>query len=325
MTNQLALCKFPIATTTDVEEAESVLSGKLSQLRIQQVRDPKHFGLRVNGFNLGSVGVIFNEFATDTHLDPDDLTNSVGLMIGSGRASEFTIDNEAVACHGNAAAIAGPKRKLRIQRPGGAGVTIVRVPWEAIERRYREDTGRELPAAFSFEKQVDLSKPPWAALRRSVEFLAATLHDNPGILKNPHFRLGFDELLLGQFLSLPHSDCDGLDASSVRAVPRIVRLAEEYLEAHTTDAIAVADVLRVCGCSRSLLYASFQKFRGYSPMEFLAEQRLQLVRARLRNAHPADSVTAAACDCGFTHLGRFSTAYKRRFGEPPSHTLKSNR
>jgi AraC family ethanolamine operon transcriptional activator len=41
---------------------------------------------------------------------------------------------------------------------------------------------------------------------------------------------------------------------------------------------------------------------------------------RLLCGDAAESVTIAAHACGFTHLGRFSVAYGRTFGEPPSAT-----
>nr|WP_243645044.1 helix-turn-helix domain-containing protein [Rhodovulum euryhalinum] len=34
----------------------------------------------------------------------------------------------------------------------------------------------------------------------------------------------------------------------------------------------------------------------------------------------APTVTEAAITCGFGHLGRFSAAYRARFGEAPSQT-----
>ncbi|PRC60868.1 hypothetical protein C6A85_15365, partial [Mycobacterium sp. ITM-2017-0098] len=42
------------------------------------------------------------------------------------------------------------------------------------------------------------------------------------------------------------------------------------------------------------------------------------------SADPAyDTVTSIAGRCGFSHPGRFSSAYKRVFGTEPSRTLRS--
>ena len=75
------------------------------------------------------------------------------------------------------------------------------------------------------------------------------------------------------------------------------------------------------GCSRSVLFAAFRAKLDCTPMEFLTELRLFEAWRRFRNAEPTDTVGSIALASGFTHLGRFSRSYRRRFGELPSETL----
>jgi transcriptional regulator GlxA family with amidase domain len=74
-----------------------------------------------------------------------------------------------------------------------------------------------------------------------------------------------------------------------------------------------------------MLFAAFRNARGYTPMEFLTEQRLQSAREKLLKPHSVTSVSSIALDCGFMNLGRFSQVYRRRFGERPSDTLRNGR
>ncbi|MGD9237434.1 MAG: helix-turn-helix transcriptional regulator [Desulfobacterales bacterium] len=97
------------------------------------------------------------------------------------------------------------------------------------------------------------------------------------------------------------------------------------MRAHLKEAISIIDLLRICGCSRSVLFAAFRNARGYTPMEFLSEQRLQSAREKLLTGHLEASVSSIALDCGFIHLGRFSQVYRRRFGERPSDTLRKGK
>ena len=97
------------------------------------------------------------------------------------------------------------------------------------------------------------------------------------------------------------------------------------MRANLADPITLGDLLRVCDCSRSSLFAAFRNARGFSPMEFLADQRLNATRRRLRKPTGSDTVSSVAADCGFVHLGRFAQAYRRRCGEAPSDTLRQAR
>jgi AraC-like DNA-binding protein len=57
-------------------------------------------------------------------------------------------------------------------------------------------------------------------------------------------------------------------------------------------------------------------------MQWLREQRLDAVHRHLRDAAGASTqVTDTAFAYGFSHLGEFSRAYRRRFGETPGRTL----
>ena len=59
-------------------------------------------------------------------------------------------------------------------------------------------------------------------------------------------------------------------------------------------------------------------------MAFLRARRLERAHTQL-SATPQRSVAEVALECGFEHLGRFSGAYRQRFGESPSETLRRAR
>jgi AraC-like DNA-binding protein len=65
--------------------------------------------------------------------------------------------------------------------------------------------------------------------------------------------------------------------------------------------------------------------RGQSPLEWVAARRLAAARARLLKGAAGVEISRVALDCGFTHLGRFSAAYRLAYGELPSATLAAAR
>ncbi len=107
-----------------------------------------------------------------------------------------------------------------------------------------------------------------------------------------------------------------------RASLRQVRMAEEFMAAENCRPITLHAVARAAGASPRAIQIGFQKHRRCTPLQFLQQRRLALARSLL-TAEPARTVTDVAIDCGFTHLSRFSGAYRQAFGESPSETRRA--
>lgn len=97
---------------------------------------------------------------------------------------------------------------------------------------------------------------------------------------------------------------------------------DQGIGAHAGLPITIADILSQAGCSRKVLFADFRKFRGYTPGGFLATVRLRMAHDRLNNPAESDTVTSIAYESGFSHMGRFSKVYQKRYGVRASETLK---
>jgi transcriptional regulator GlxA family with amidase domain len=126
-------------------------------------------------------------------------------------------------------------------------------------------------------------------------------------------------------MSHPHTYSDALQRRESTILPRDVRRAVDYIEANLEQAVTVADLVNVTGVAGRTLFMHFKEFRGVSPMRYLRNVRLRQVRDALLCAEPGASITEIALKSGFTHLGRFSVAYRHHFGETPSETLRCRR
>jgi AraC-like DNA-binding protein len=89
--------------------------------------------------------------------------------------------------------------------------------------------------------------------------------------------------------------------------------------------VRVPELARVAGVSSRTVYRVFDRLYGESPIRRLRRAGLESVRVRLEAGRPGDTVTAAAFDWGFDHLGRFAASYRQEFGESPSETLRRAR
>ncbi|QEH80964.1 AraC family transcriptional regulator [Sphingomonas sp. C8-2] len=111
------------------------------------------------------------------------------------------------------------------------------------------------------------------------------------------------------------SSCTGGTSSALERLEAM----ERYIRRHLCAPVGVIDLARAAGVSVRTLNIICREYRRETPMQVLRNIRLDAARSALL-LNQSVSVTQAAFDYGFGHLGRFSAYYKERFGELPSLT-----
>lgn len=113
------------------------------------------------------------------------------------------------------------------------------------------------------------------------------------------------------------------DRAAIRRHGRIVARLEALLEERPEHPWGIAEICAAIGVSERTLNLACREFNGSSPIKVVRDRRLDAVRAALLRADPeATTVAAEAMRFGFWELGRFAGAYRERFGERPSDTLR---
>jgi AraC-like DNA-binding protein/TolB-like protein len=107
--------------------------------------------------------------------------------------------------------------------------------------------------------------------------------------------------------------------------PRHVRLALTYLRDNLSERVTLSELVSFCAVPERTLLKQFRKFLGLPPLTYLRRLRLNAARSRLTDVDCKDAIAGIAISCGFAHLGRFSTEYRRAFGETPSATRRRAR
>lgn len=112
----------------------------------------------------------------------------------------------------------------------------------------------------------------------------------------------------------------GIVRMSQESVARLDRL-EAWLDAHLQDRITLLDLCAVAGCGPRALQKLIATRHGVSPLGYVRQRRLAMVRQKLAE-DPECQVTDVALDVGLNHLGRLGQAYQRLFGESPVQTRR---
>lgn len=104
----------------------------------------------------------------------------------------------------------------------------------------------------------------------------------------------------------------------------MLRRALDFIHENALYDITIHDIAAASDVTPRAIQYAFREHLDTTPLEYLRRVRLERAHQELKSADPAqDTVTSIAGRCGFSHPGRFSSAYKEIFGTEPSRTLRS--
>ncbi len=99
----------------------------------------------------------------------------------------------------------------------------------------------------------------------------------------------------------------------------VVARALAHIERSLGDELSLPQLARVAGAGLRTLQRAFRRELGLSPQEYVRARRLDEARTLLRSGR--HRVGEVAERVGYDSLPAFSTAYRARFGHPPSADL----
>ncbi|MEO1242519.1 MAG: AraC family transcriptional regulator [Pseudomonadota bacterium] len=108
-----------------------------------------------------------------------------------------------------------------------------------------------------------------------------------------------------------------IGSSSKEAIsPGVLRRILQYIEGNLVDKLAVEELARDAGLSRSHFSRAFQAATGEPPQEFIIGRRI--CRARDMLSETDHNVAEIAALTGFSSQAHLSTAFKKRLGLTPA-------
>jgi AraC-like DNA-binding protein len=195
----------------------------------------------------------------------------------------------------------------------------------AIERSlFRAVVGGGSNAALDrLQMQViDLARA--ATLARVIDAILADLNAETPTLADPAIRRDF-ESLLARLILQSAARAAGMSAKLVDArlaMPAYVTNAEQYLRDNLARPIDIRALAEAAGVPVRTLYYGFGKHLGATPLQHLKALRLDEARRVLETSQPrAGLVTQVAKRVGYLSKSRFSSDFKRRFGETATAVL----
>lgn len=320
------LADFARVTTDDVDEAAEQIG------RIFCPHDLKPARARAAGFSARHNCAVFDGFSINyvayggsVSIDPGCLDRFFLVQIPlAGSATIRTgITGFDVAPH-RTASLLSPTIPTRMMW-NDCAQTILLLERRMVEQRAAALSGRAA-GAVEFDPVIDLDTPSGRGLQAKLAELTRLAESlGPSGWLSPVAMADWREVLLDQLLNgQRHGLSDAIRTFSGQAerLPRALRAARDHLAQNAGEPLDLAQLACASGIGIRALQLGFRRHFGLSISEMLLDLRLASLHARLTQASPDISITGIAFDLGFTHLGRMAGAYREKFGETPSATLR---
>ncbi|MGP9811363.1 helix-turn-helix domain-containing protein [Rhodopseudomonas sp. NSM] len=200
---------------------------------------------------------------------------------------------------------------------GSADIIVAVLPAQAIEhwmhvRRGADDFNVHLPSPRWHVPTEELSRRTHALSALLEELATHAEMELRGAA--PQLQERIFQIILGM---IPSAEIIEPLHNRARIARQLLAILNERLD----DPPTITDLCVAVSAKERTLHLSCMEAFGWSPMALMTDLRLNATRRALLRPDGATSVTSVAERYSFTHLGRFSNIYRRKFGELPSVTL----
>lgn len=315
---------YALIRTSDLDEAREAVARVFCPHRLDLDDGEKELTVVHNSTSLDKLCVNYLDYGAAVHVEPGELDSIFVVQISVAGRSHVRCGTQEIVSTPSMASVPTPTEYFDMHWEAGAPKLIVKVDRPVLEEALERLTGQALAQPIRFRLGMDLSTAAGRSWIGLLSLLVAELERGDGLIRQ---RLAVahleDALLTSLLLTQPHNYSDQLQAQDPPAPPKVVRRAIDLMEAHPKQALTTDELARSLSVGVRTLQEGFRRYIGCSPMAYLRDVRLQRIHDVLSTGSPgADSVTEVALDWGFFHLGRFAAAYRAKFGESPSQTLR---
>lgn len=301
----------------DRDETQVFLGQFGHHTRVPHGRDP--FAYELAGAASRSLTAVHIDVAVRQAMRATDSAPMLFLPLRTGYA--FNIGRKAWQPDPSSAILIAPDHEYSAQAPAGAFLGL-RIDGDLLCREISgRMRGRSKPLLLkSVEIPIDAGR--MATLRAIYDrMFAVGKGTHPwGVYSN----VDTFEAEVASWVAGLVIEQAGARVASAESLQRVERL-ERWLDQHLGENIKLDQLCAVSGVRWRALQKLMLARYGQSPLEWVNARRLAAARARLLQAPSGVAISTVALDCGFSHLGRFSAAYRRAHGELPSATLAAAR
>lgn len=308
----------------DAETAQSWMTKVCGPHRLDvQSRSSIHFKHTARLLQAATVGYI--EYGTD-------------VTIGVG--AEYTLESYSIELpvqgrqrldsrHGSlwsdhmTGIVLSPNASQELYISGNCKKIQVAIPRSLMRAHLELLLNRSVKEDIQFLPTISSVQGPTAGWWRMVRHFTEEACRADSLMENPAMAIEIESALVkGLILTQPSNYSVDLEKNLSLNLPGYVQRAINYIHQHAREEIKLNEIVACSGVSRLKLFDGFKKHIGFPPMFYIRRYRLGEIRKAIIQDRSNAQISGIAMDWGYTHLGRFSSDYRKFFGECPSHTAK---
>ncbi|MFC5066032.1 AraC family transcriptional regulator [Actinomycetospora atypica] len=282
------------------------------------------YDYRFDGVVLGALAVGVAHISSGLEIGMPDLEDSYYVNYSASGSMHARHRRRAVEVTPGHGAVYHPVGPVAMTTSDGYGSYAVRVDRRAVNEALEEQLGHPVPPDPELDPHLDLRSGAGRRWDRLVRLLCDEARTTPSVLSHPMIAAPLhDAVVTGLVHATEHRWRDALARPSRCWSWTPVRRAVDVIRDDPALPFTPAGLARLAGASTRTLHDGFRRHLDTTPMAYLRLVRLQRAHAELRLAEPGGTTVAeVAHRSGFSHVSRFSEAYRRVYGRAPSATLR---
>jgi AraC-like DNA-binding protein len=279
---------------------------------------------KLSHLDMGSLASFMLSYGVCAKVNVKDLDYYYIICRPVSGKETITIGDQQYECNteNNRTLILSPDHDYTFELEQDCCLRIVKISRSLVEKHFVKYFGRNITKTINFFPIMEAESGLGNAWWRAIDYLEQESIAKDSLFSNEKTFLEAQSMVItGLLHGHQHSYSEDIQARECKVAPVHVRKAELFIEANIKESLSIDEIVAASNVPKRTLYDGFKRFRGISPMCYLRNLRMDYVRKELQSCNDNRNITTIALDWGFTHLGRFSIEYKKRFGESPSETL----
>ncbi|WP_093116756.1 AraC family transcriptional regulator [Salinihabitans flavidus] len=310
--------------TADLDEAREIVSRHFCAHRLDRRSVDGRFDACQNRARGRHVSLNYLRYGADVAIEPGELESFFLIQIPLFGTAAIQNGCRTVRSDPRTASLLNPDRRTKMRWHAGCEQLLVQIDRAYMHETVQHLTGCDITGGLRFDPRLDLTRAGLRGWYRGVRALVRAAESAEAFTGTDslHQRLIEETLVADLIEAQPSTISPLLDRLSPAAPPAALRRALTVIHDRMEGPLSLPAIAAAAGVTPRSLQMAFRRELDVTPMQYLRDLRLRFARHLLLEGASDMTVGEACYRSGHAHFGRFSTAYREKFGESPHQTLR---